>query len=101
MTSQQGLGIGAGWRVRWLDSRDDLAPSDDRVVLSAMLDAIENVGEAPGRLGGAHFRHVIRLSDLGAADQLSDLENDNRPPKGPGDLGIHPARSKGLEPLTF
>jgi hypothetical protein len=47
MTSQQGLGIGAGWRVRWLDSRDDLAPSDDRVVLSAMLDTIENVGEAP------------------------------------------------------
>jgi hypothetical protein len=32
-------------------------------VFPSVLDGIEDVGEVPGRVGGAHFRHAIRLSD--------------------------------------
>jgi hypothetical protein len=66
MTSQQGLDFGASPGTDWVELGHDLAPSDDRKVLSSVLHCIEDVREVPGRVGSTHIRHRIRLSDEAA-----------------------------------
>jgi hypothetical protein len=42
---------------------DRLAATDDGVVLAAMFDTVEEIGEVTGSVRGSDVRHVIRLSD--------------------------------------
>lgn len=48
-----------------VELRDHLASADDRVVLTSVLDRVEEVGEVSGGVDGAHLGHRIRLSDSG------------------------------------
>lgn len=42
---------------------DCLASPDDREALASVLDGVEEVGEAPCRIGRCDLGHPIRLSD--------------------------------------
>ncbi len=46
-----------------LELRHDAAAPNHRVVLAAVLDAVEQIGEAPGCLCGTDFGHEVRLPD--------------------------------------
>ena len=63
MTEQQGFDLVTSGPVHWVEVGNRLASADDREVLASVLNRVKNVGEVAGRLGGAYFRHKIRLSD--------------------------------------
>jgi hypothetical protein len=60
---QERLDLGSPARLHGVELGHDLAAAHDREVLAAVLDGVEEAGEVPGRVGGAHLRHAIRLSD--------------------------------------
>jgi hypothetical protein len=62
--TQQRFDIGAAPSGYRFEVRNRLAATNDRVMLATMLDAIEQIGEATGRIGRSDIWHAIRLSDL-------------------------------------
>lgn len=75
MTTQQRLCLGAGCGDDRFELSDDASAAHDGVVLAAMLDTVEQVGETSRGVGSGHFGHEIRLSDqLGErADRLMSV----------------------------
>jgi hypothetical protein len=61
--AQQRFDIGAASRGYRFEVRDRLAATNDGVMLATMFDAIEQIGEATGRIGGSDIWQAIRLSD--------------------------------------
>jgi hypothetical protein len=46
--------------------RDCFAPTNNRVVLTTVLNTVEQISEVAGRIGRSDVRHAIRLSDTHA-----------------------------------
>ena len=63
MAAQKRLCVGSRGGDGGLELSDDTSATDDRVSLTAMLDAIEQVGETSRRLRCSYFDHNIRISD--------------------------------------
>jgi hypothetical protein len=61
-TAEQRLRLGPGCCGRRRQLGDDPAAAHDRGVLADLLDAVEQVGEAPRGLGCAHLRHVCQMT---------------------------------------
>lgn len=72
---QERLDLSALACLHGVELGHDLAAAHDPEVLAAVLDGVEEVGEVPGRVGSAHFRHQIRLSDWTAQNPADVAPN--------------------------
>jgi len=64
MTAQHRLHVFPKASIHGLEMCDRLSSPDDREVLAAMLDGVEEIREVPSCVRSRYIRHIIRLSDI-------------------------------------